>query len=246
VTRVAAFMPPASAGLVIGRSVQGRDILAYRFGSGGRILLLVGGIHTGYEANTVLLVQEMIEHFQRAPGDVLPGLSLILIPAANPDGLVRGREAAGRFNANGVDLNRNWACDWSRDAYWREYEVDPGPRAFSEPETQALAVLIRQLQPAAVVFYHSAARGVFAGGCDGDHGSQALAAVLGAAANYPYGEAFTAYPVSGTAANWVDGQGIPAVDVELTTTQSSEFVRNLNGVMAVQCWLVEGAVTDRC
>jgi hypothetical protein len=247
VTRVVAAPPPASANsFVIGRSVEGRDILAYRFGTGERVLLLVGGIHTGYEANTVLLIQEMIEHFQRAPGDVLPGVSLILIPAANPDGLLRGREAAGRFNANGVDLNRNWACDWSPDARWREYEVDPGPRAFSEPETQALAVLIRQLQPAVVVFYHSAARGVFAGGCDGDHGSQALAAVLGAAANYPYGEEFTAYPVSGTEANWVDGQGIPSVDVELTTTQNSELVRNLNGVMAVQCWLVGEAATDRC
>ena len=96
------------------------------------------------------------------------------------------------------------------------------------------------------MFYHSAARGVFAGGCDGDHGSQALAAVLGEAANYPYGEEFTAYPVSGTEANWVDGQGIPSVDVELTTTQSSEFTRNLNGVMAVQCWLVGAAATDRC
>jgi hypothetical protein len=68
--------------------------------------------------------------------------------------------------------------------------------------------------------------------------SRLLAAVLGAAANYPYGAEFTSCPVSGTEANWVDGQGIPSVDVELTTTQSSEFVRNLNGVMAVQCWLL--------
>ena len=184
------------------------------------------------------LVHELIEHFERAPGDVLPGMTLILIPVANPDGLTRGREAAGRFNANGVDLNRNWSCEWSPEAYWREYRVDPGARAFSEPETQALAQFIRQTQPAAVVFYHSAARGVFAGGCQGDHGSLALAAVIGEAANYPYGQAFSAYPVSGTGATWVDGQGIPAVDLELTTTEDSEFVRNLNGVMAVQCWLV--------
>ena len=239
VTRAAA-VPTLANAFVIGRSVEGRDILAYRFGTGERVLLLVGGMHAGYEANTVTLIQELIEHFQRSPGDVLPGVTIILIPAANPDGLARGRNAAGRFNANGVDLNRNWACDWSPEAYWREYEVNPGARPFSEPETQALAVLIRQLQPSAVVFYHSAARGVFAGNCAGDHGSQTLAAVIGEAANYPYGESFSAYPVSGTAATWVDGQGIPAVDLELTTTQSSEFVRNLNGVMAVQCWLVGG------
>ena len=59
--------------------------------------LFAGQIHAGYEANTVLLIQEMIEHFQRAPGDVLPGMSLILIPAANPDGLTRGRAAVSRL-----------------------------------------------------------------------------------------------------------------------------------------------------
>jgi hypothetical protein len=239
VTQVAAFPLPASANtFVIGQSVEARDILAYQFGTGDKILLLVGGIHGAFEANTVRLVQELIEHFERAPDDILPGITLVLIPSANPDGLTRGRVAAGRFNANGVDLNRNWGCEWSEEAYWRDNRVDPGARAFSEPETQALAQYIRQTQPAAVIFYHSAASGVFAGNCDSDHGSQALAAVLGEAANYPYGEAFSAYPVRGTAATWVDGQGIPAVDLELATTQSSEFVRNLNGVMAVQCWLV--------
>ncbi len=240
-TSIAAFQAPVSANrFVVGQSVEGRSIVAYRFGTGARVLLLVGGIHGGFEANTVTLLQELVEHFERAPGDVLPGITLILIPAANPDGLTRGREAAGRFNANEVDLNRNWGCEWSEAAVWRDNQVDPGARPFSEPETLALAQYIRQTQPAAVVFYHSAARGVFAGNCETDHGSAALAAVLGEAANYPYGETFSAYPVSGTAATWVDGQGIPAVDLELTTTESSEFVRNLNGVMAVQCWLVEG------
>jgi predicted deacylase len=234
-----AFAPPQRANtLVIGQSAEGRDILAYRFGSGDQVILLVGGIHAGYEANTVALVNELIEHFERAPQDVLPGITLMLIPVANPDGFIRGRRTAGRFNAGGVDLNRNWGCGWSPEAQWRNQVVDPGSRAFSEPETQALAQFIRELRPSAVVFYHSAASGVFAGNCEGDHGSLELASVIGEAANYPYGEAFSAYPVTGTAASWVDGQGIPSVDLELTTTRSSEFVRNLNGVMAVQCWLI--------
>ncbi len=224
----------------VGRSVEGRAITARRFGAGPRALLLVGGIHGGWEANTVTLIEELIAHFEANPADVLPGMALVLLPAANPDGLARGRSAEGRFNANGVDLNRNWGCNWSAQAVWRDQPVSAGPRPFSEPETQALAALVRQLQPAAVLFYHSAASGVFAGRCNGDHGSALLAQVLGEAAGYSYGQPFSAYRVTGTAPSWVDGQGIPAADVELQSSSDSEFARNLAGVMALQRWLAGG------
>jgi hypothetical protein len=231
-------LAPADNTFVVGQSVQGRDILAWRFGSGERILLLVGGIHAGFEANTVMLINELIAHFGGTPADVLPGMSIVLIPVANPDGLVLGRQTSGRFNANGVDLNRNWGCEWKTEAYWRNQRVDPGANAFSEPETRAIAEWIRTHRPAGAVFYHAAARGVFAGNCRGDHGSAAFAAVLGEASGYPYGEAWSAYPVSGTASTWVDGLGIPAVDLELTGTRETEFLPNLRGIIAVQCWLI--------
>jgi hypothetical protein len=43
----------------------------------GRVLLLVGGMHGGWEANTVGLVNELIAHFETHPEDVLPGISLV-------------------------------------------------------------------------------------------------------------------------------------------------------------------------
>lgn len=224
----------------VGRSAEGRAITARRFGDGPRALLLVGGLHGGWEANTVALVEELIAHFEANPADVLPGLALVLVPAANPDGLARGRGADSRFNARGVDLNRNWGCEWSAEAVWRDQPVDPGPRPFSEPETQALAALVRALQPGAALFYHSAAGGVFAGSCQEDHGSARLAQLVGEAAGYSYGQPFSAYPVTGTAASWVDGQGIPAADVELQSSRDSEFARNLAGVLALQRWLADG------
>ncbi len=169
------------------------------------------------------------------------GVTLILIPSLNPDGLARGDVASGRFNANGVDLNRNWDCGWVPDAVWRENSVDPGQGAFSEPETLALAALIYDIRPDAVLFYHAAASGVFAGECnDDDSGSAELARVVGEATNYTYGDPFTDYAVTGTAPSWAAGIGVPAVDVELATTESSEFTRNLQGVMAVQAWVVSG------
>lgn len=235
-TPVQTLMPQGNVFLV-GQSTEGRDIWGWRFGAGSKVLLLVGGVHTGFEANTVVLMNEMVAHFQSTPADILPGMTVIIIPVMNPDGLVLGRRAQGRFNRNNVDLNRNWGCEWSAEAYWQQRQVDPGPRAFSEPETVAMAQLIRDYKPASAIFYHSAAAGIFAGNCEGGHGSDGLAAVLGEATGYAYGSPFSAYPVTGTAASWVDGQGIPAVDLELSGTRETEFIRNLRGVMAVQRWL---------
>ncbi|MEZ4671992.1 MAG: M14 family zinc carboxypeptidase [Anaerolineae bacterium] len=239
-------LTPAVNTFQIGQSVEGRSILAWRFGTGDKRLLLVGGVHTGFEANTVLLLNELVDHFEGTPADVLPGITLILLPVLNPDGLLHGRSLDGRFNANGVDLNRNWGCEWSEEAFFQNRRVDPGVRAFSEPETQALVAYIRNEPPTAALFFHSAANGVFAGGCEGDHGSQALSAVMGEASGYGYGEDFSAYKVSGTESSWLDGQGIPAADVELSGTRSSEFVRNLKGIIAVQCWLLDNPALPQC
>jgi hypothetical protein len=233
-----AGLSDAQPRLVVGYSVEGREISARQFGTGNRVVLLVGGMHGGWEANTVALVNELITHFENNPGDVLPGIRLILIPVINPDGLVRGRTPEGRFNTNGVDLNRNWGCDWSPDAFWRDNRVNAGPSSLSEPETQWFAAFVQQTKPVVALFYHSAAGGVYEGACNGDHGSAAMSAVLGEATGYSYGEAFSAYPVSGTAANWADGLGIAAADVELATWTESEFEVNLRGVMAVQRWLL--------
>jgi predicted deacylase len=221
----------------IGYSGEGRPLTAVRFGSGGRVLLLVGGIHGGWESNTVTLTTQLIDDFTASPQAVLPGTSLVIVPVANPDGYARGRVFSGRLNSAGVDLNRNWACNWSPDAYWQQARVNPGASTMSEPETQALSAYISQIQPRAALFYHSSANGVFAGECGGDHGSAALSAVYGAAAGYRYGQPFSAYPVTGTASDWLDGQGIPSADVELITGYDSEFTRNLAGVTAVLAWL---------
>jgi hypothetical protein len=238
--------PPAANTFVIGQSAQGRDILAWRFGSGGKTLLLVGGIHTGFESNTVLLINALVAHFESTPIDVLPGMSVILIPVLNPDGLVRGRNADGRFNANNVDLNRNWGCDWSATAYWKQEKVNPGAYPFSEPETQALQAFIQQIRPTAALFYHSAADGIFEGTCNDKVDSAQLAAVLGDASGYPYGKPFTAYTVSGTESNWADGEGILSADVELAGTRDAEFDRNLRGILAVQCWMTGNFDLPQC
>ena len=39
---------------VLGQSVEGRDIDHYRFGTGDTHVLLVGGVHGGYEWNSII------------------------------------------------------------------------------------------------------------------------------------------------------------------------------------------------
>lgn len=225
-----------STDYIFGASVQGRTLVARIIGQGDTALMFVGAIHGGWEANTAQLVSELIAYFEANPEQILPGIRLILIPVLNPDGLILGRTLEGRFNANGVDLNRNWGCDWAPTAVFRDTPVNPGASAFSEPESVALAAYIVQVRPAVVLFYHSAANGIFAGDCVNGGVSDDMSALYGAAAEYSFGAAFTSYPVTGTAATWVDGIGIPSADVELQTTDSTDFMRNLAGIMALQCW----------
>jgi hypothetical protein len=68
-----------------------------------------------------------------------------------------------------------------------------------------------------------------------------MSAVYGAAAGYSFGQPFSAYPVTGTAAAWADGQGIAAADVELYTSTDAEFARNLRGLMALMAWASGGS-----
>jgi hypothetical protein len=222
---------------VFGMSRGGRPLTAKKLGTGETTLMFIGGVHAGFESNTVELMNELISHFEATPTDIMPRVTLIFVPALNPDGLTKGRVLEGRFNDQSVDLNRNWGCGWEPVAYFQEREVSPGERAFSEPETQALAELILEQRPAAVLFYHAAANGIFSGECDGqDAGSAVMSTVLSEATGYPYGDDFSEYTISGTAPEWVGSQGIPSADVELASARETEFERNLRGVMALQCW----------
>ena len=238
VTPTANSQQPFLAEFAFGTSVEGRELRGVRIGDGSRILMLVGAVHGGFETNTSALIEQLAAHFDDHPTDLLPDVSLILIPSLNPDGVSRGRVLEGRFNANVVDLNRNWGCGWEPVAYFRDQIVGAGSAPFSEPETATLSALIQSVEPSAVLFYHAAADGVFAGDCGGDSGSAALSEAYGRAAEYGYEDGFSRYPVTGTGPAWVNSIGIPSADVELASATDPEFDRNLRGVMAVQWWLV--------
>lgn len=122
--------------VVLGRSVRGRPIVAYRKGTPGaaRTVVLLGQMH-GDEPAGVTTAESAV---RRVP--VLSDTDVWIVPTMNPDGLARGT----RTNARGVDLNRNWPMNWRRSARGITWS---GPRAASEPETRAMLRFLRRVQP---------------------------------------------------------------------------------------------------
>ncbi len=246
-----AKVEPVSTQEVIGKSVAGRPIEAYSFGTGPKELLFVGGMHGGYEWNSALLAYTFVDYFRANP-DVIPeDVTVRIIPNINPDATFRitGKEgrftasdipseadlAQARFNANGVDLNRNFDCKWQPQSMWRGRVVSAGTSAFSEPESAALRDYVAQYTPEAVVFWHSQANNVYASECEEGVLPQTLVVMqtYANAAGYGAVPSFDAYPITGDAEGYLASIGIPAVTVELQNRTSIDWDKNLAGVEAL-------------
>lgn len=138
---------------VIGTSVQGRDIMAYRMGTpGGRVVLVVGVIH-GDENKGALVTADL----RTLPTPA--GIDLWVIDSINPD----GQAANTRQNANGVDLNRNFETGWNYIAPGAHGQYS-GEAAADQPESQAIEAFIRQVKPVVGIWYHQDAHVVSASG----------------------------------------------------------------------------------
>lgn len=234
----------------IGTSVEGRSIQAYTYGTGEIRLAFVGGIHGGYEWNSVLLAYELMDYLAENPSVIPPNISVTVIPDANPDGtftvvgkegrfeatdVAPGDHSLGRFNANKVDLNRNFDCKWQPEAVWRGNSVSAGTAAFSEPEAKALREFFTRERPRAAVFYHSQANAVYASECENGILPETLTVMTSyaKAAGYPSVSSFDAYPVTGDIEGWLASIGIPAITVELSNHESIEWAKNRLGVEAL-------------
>ncbi len=139
--------PAVVAVRVIGRSLQGRPIVAWRVGDPHATVHAVAmAVLHGDEAAPRQILWALRD------GRPVHGIDLWLLPTVNPDGLARRT----RRNARGVDLNRNFPFRWAH----LDGNVDSGPRASSEPETRALMRFFADVRPRYVVSFHQPLHGV--------------------------------------------------------------------------------------
>ncbi len=234
---------------IIGHSVEGRNIEAYTYGTGSTTVMFVGGVHGGYEWNSVLLAYQFMDYLTTNPSFVPKNLSIAIIPSANPDGVFKviGKEGrfaltdvpttvqpagTGRFNAHGVDLNRNFDCKWQPESTWRSQKVSAGTAAFSEPEAVAIRDFVLKNKPSAGIFWHSQANAVYASECNGGILPQTLDIMNAYAQAGGYGavKTFDSYAVTGDAEGWMASINIPAITVELKTHETTEWDKNIAGI----------------
>jgi hypothetical protein len=217
--------------IVIGESVAGRPIEVYRFGTGPRKLLIIGGIHGGYEYNTITLTEQLISLLRGRPEWIPEDVTLFILRSLNPDGEARAQGIHGRINENGVDLNRNfpaqWKLEWPIDGCWRYLPVTGGPYPASEPETLALMQFLIDEDIFALINYHSAALGIFPGGQPPFEASISLAEAVAAVSDYPYPPVDTGCLFTGQLIDWASMQGIAAIDIELANHRDSDLKVNL-------------------
>ena len=236
----------------LGTSTAGHAITAYHYGKGSKEIVFVGGIHGGYSWNTVLVARELMSYLEQNPQAVPANVKVTVIPVLNPDGLAKvvgttenftsgdipssqTQVISGRFNGNNVDWNRNFDCDWQSTGKWQNRNVSGGSKAFSEPESAAVAAYVAGHRPSAVVVWYSAAGGVFASSCHNGVSAEtsALTKKYAEASGYKAYEDFDFYEITGDMVNWLAKEGIPAISVLLTTHESVEWDKNLKGVQAL-------------
>jgi len=127
-----------------GHSAAGRRLRVVERGTRGseRSVLVVGCIH-GTECAGTAITRRLLR------GAAPRGALLSIVPNLNPD----GRAAGTRLNGRGVDLNRNFPSEW-RPFQRRGDPQYSGPRPLSEPESRAIARLIRARRPRVTIWFH--------------------------------------------------------------------------------------------
>ena len=206
---------------LVGHSVEERPIVCRRIGDGKYVVLMMAAIH-GNEAAGTPLLNDLAEHVVANP-ELLDGVTLVLMPIVNPDGVKSDK----RHNARGVDLNRNFPAEN------RQNSSRYGLNALSEPEALAIYQVINDTLPNHIVTLHEPLQCV-----DYDGPAKELATVMSEHCPLPV-EKLGSRPGSlGSYAGVT--LGIPTITFELppnAATQSPGFLWRFYGEALVQAVL---------
>lgn len=189
-----------------GESVLGAPLLHFPAQHGRNPGLIIAGTH-GDETAAVIALSCALRSL---PPELLRHHVVL---AVNPDGCQLGLRA----NANGVDLNRNFATSnwtaegsvyrWNSQAEERDVRLKTGSSGGSEPETEALCRLIDKLAPAWVVTIHEPLA------CIEDPDESDLGVWLSERLKLPL-VTEVGYPTPGSFGTWCAERDLPCITVE--------------------------------
>ncbi len=173
----------------IGQSVEGRELLLIKLGTGPKKLLLLGA-HHAREYITATFLMETADEYARASAqdealggydiaDMLKQVAVYIVPMVNPDGVnlvqngveavadpekVKGMSmmkdtyAEWKANINGVDLNRQYPCQWDvkeSNTDVPSSEMYKGAAPATEPEVQAVMALCQNAEFLLAASFHT-------------------------------------------------------------------------------------------
>ena len=218
----------STSSFVYGKSENGRDLVCYSIAQAeyAKTILLefeIHGFEDEYAHDGQVLVDtamSLIEHYS-ASSD-LNKTRLLIIPSANPDGLLDGmtNNGFGRCNAKGIDLNRDFATAnyVANGTAGRNYT----PYAFSGAESRALRDLCLEYSPDIVIDFHGWESSLI--------GDVELCTPFHEEMGLNQTHAFTATNCRGYFSNWAHQQGALAMLVEFTSSSSIDMARLINAV----------------
>lgn len=150
---------------VAGHTVQGREILLFKFGNpDGGVFMFDGRLHgpedCGSEAG-LLFLRWVLESSDSKAKLVRDGTLLLFMPGVNRDSDL-SRQNQRRFNSDGtfvpygVDLNRNFPEGWGLTGSTNPGDPDNyiGEAPGSEPETEAVIKVFHDYRPQVYVNVH--------------------------------------------------------------------------------------------
>ena len=247
---LASAYPAIAKVISLGQSIEGRELWAIKISDNAaqdeeEPTVVLTGAHHAREWISVdtpfLIAKYLLDKYDTNAQikDYVDNAEIWIIPMVNPDGhqysvssdrLWRKNRRNNGDGSYGVDLNRNYAKEWggagsSGDTFSETYR---GPAPFSEPESQACRDFLQQIEPDALISYHSYSQLVlFPWGYTNSPAPdkallQSLANTLASKIKAVHGKTYTPeqssslYLASGDTTDWLYWLlGVPAFTIEL-------------------------------
>jgi murein peptide amidase A len=139
-TAAGSHRPAVIGHRVLGKSVDGRKIVAWHLGETGKKKVVLISVMHGNEGAPRRILTSLRD------GSPVHDLNLWVVPTYNPDGFA----AHTRKNAHGVDLNRNYPYRWKN----LDGNYESGAKPASEPETRIMMRFLSRVKPAYILSFH--------------------------------------------------------------------------------------------